>query len=65
MLFRSFAGPKGAINLAQLDGLGATREIAGDREADEVCRLTFQKPSDLDAPKFRTLFQRHAQLSRD
>ena len=60
-----FAGPKGAINLAQLDGLGATREIAGDREADEVCRLTFQKPSDLDAPKFRTLFQRHAQLSRD
>ncbi|NBU71964.1 MAG: ATP-binding cassette domain-containing protein, partial [Bacteroidetes bacterium] len=60
-----FAGPKGAINLAQLGSLGATREITGDRETEEVCRLSFRKPSDLDALKFKTLFRKHGELSLD
>ena len=59
------AGAKGGLNLGHLAGLGSEREISSDREVDDICRLVFQRPSDLDAPLFRALLVRHAASAVD
>jgi excinuclease ABC subunit A len=59
------AGAKGGLNLGHLSGLGSEREISSDREVDDICRLVFQRPSDLDAPLFRALLVRHAASAVD
>lgn len=60
-----FAGPKGVFNLAQLDGLGARREILNERQDGDVCRLDFLAHSDLDAPRIRKFAGDHAAQARD
>jgi len=59
------AGRKGLVNLTQLEGIGSTREVTGDRENEEVCCLTFRHPSDIDAQKLRDFLSWHAGQSVD
>jgi len=59
------AGRKGMVNLTQMAGIGSTREVTGDRENEEVCRLTFRHPADIDAQKLKDFLRWHAGQSVD
>ncbi|MFL5327796.1 MAG: excinuclease ABC subunit UvrA [Gemmataceae bacterium] len=59
-----FYGPKGVFNLAQLEGLAHEVELVHEKANEDVIRLLFVAPENIDAKRLTEFLKTHAASAR-